>query len=206
MKKEPKLIRVTSVLSFVESAWKEYWWRSVGFEAADKISKDSAEFGTSVHRLVQSTLEGMNIEPESNEQMLCANAILEYLQKIDAKPMFETWDKSLEIEVKDVILGLVGHFDGAVIIDGVPTIIDFKTSNKMRKSFPLQKAAYAKMLNKKLNGVVEVDTGLTIRSHWNKETQQVDFEIKEYKNLMKTYWPKFKACLDCWKYFNRAEK
>ncbi len=92
----------------------------------------------------------------------------------------------------------------AALVDGQPCIVDFKTSNKMRKSFPLQKAAYAKMANAQLG--VKIDRGLTIRSHWNKEKQEVEFEVKYYDNLIKKYWPKFKACLDCWKYFNRTEK
>lgn len=199
-----KLIRVTSVLSFVESAWKEYWWRKVGFEAADKIGKESAEFGTQVHELVGKFLIGgfdCTREPE-DPVVQCAERIISWIDENQVTPLFDTWTASLEVEVKDEKLGLIGHFDLAALVDGVPTIVDFKTSNKMRKSFPLQKAAYAKMTNKQLG--VKIDNGVTIRSHWDKEEQKVEFEVKVYPNLLKTYWPLFKSCLTLYKYFTRA--
>ncbi len=204
MKKANKLIRVTSVLGWVESAWKEYWWRSVGFEVADKISKDSAEFGTKVHKYIETALCTKDMAFEPTPEQLCAVKVLNYISDNKMEPLIEgdLWKASLEIEVKDTKLGLIGHFDMAALVDGQPCIVDFKTSNKMRKSFPLQKAAYAKLANKQLG--VKIDRGLTIRSHWNKETQEVDFEVKYYDNLIKTYWPKFKACLDVWRYFNRS--
>ena len=198
-------IRVTSVLDFVESKWKEFWWRKVGFEAADKVSRESSEFGSKVHKLVEGVLKDelkLSIESELPEDQ-CAIEIILWLDKNNVKPLFETYAKSLEIEVKDEELGLIGHFDMAAEINGKPYIVDFKTSNKMRKSFPLQKAAYAKMANKMFG--VKIDDGVTLRSHWDKEKQTVEFEEKFYTNLIKKYWVKFKACLDIFKYFTRAE-
>lgn len=202
--KKLKLIRVTSVLSFVESAWKEYWWRNVGFEAADEIGKESAEFGTRVHKLVELKLTKNGDLLADTKVQQCALEIIGYLGENNITPLIGEWKDSLEVEVKDTKLGLIGHFDLAAMVDGQPCIVDFKTSNQMRKSFPLQKAAYAKMANKQLG--LKIDTGLTIRSHWNKEKQEVEFEVKKYDNLIKKYWPRFKACLVVWKYFNRSEK
>lgn len=197
-------IRVTSVLGFVESAWKEWWWRKVGFEAADKITKESSEFGTSVHKLVENALLKNEEGVGSPEELMCATRILDYIADNNIKPLLGTWEKSLEIEVKDESLGLIGHFDMAALVNGEPCIVDFKTSKNMRKSFPLQKAAYAKLANKQLG--LKIDRGITIRAHWNQELLDVDFEVKEYNNLIKRFWPKFQACLTVWMYFNRAEK
>lgn len=202
MKKPYKLIRVTSVLSFVESQWKEYWWRSVGFEAADKVSKESAEFGTRVHKIVEEYLQNPDMDVAKSPELDCAVRIVHHIDSNKITPLFETWEKSLEIEVKDEKLGLIGHFDMAALVDGQPCIVDFKTSNKMRKSFPLQKAMYAKMANKQFG--VTINRGLTIRSHWNKETQAVEFEVKYYDGLIKKYWPIAKKALDIYKYFTRA--
>lgn len=206
MPKTNKLVRVTSVLSYVESAWREYWWRKVGFEAADEISKESAEFGTKVHKHVETTLLSNSISYDiTTPEGKCAQEIINYLTINKIAPLLGSYKDSLEIEVRDKKLGLIGHFDMAALVDGVPTVIDFKTSNKMRKSFALQKAAYAKMLNK-AQGEFEVHQGLTIRSHWNKETQKVEFETKMYTNLIGKYWKVFEACLKVWMYFNRSEK
>lgn len=192
--------RVTQVLDFVESKWKEWWWRKVGFEAADKISKESAQFGTNVHTLVGEMLLGGGPDVDETDPVYkCAVEIVKFLGQNDIRPLFDGYHNSLEVEVKDKILGLVGHFDYAAVYKDEAYIIDFKTSNKMRKSFPLQKAAYAKMATKQFG--MQIDNGLTIRAYWNKENQKVDFETKEYKDLGKKYWPIFRACLAVFKYF-----
>lgn len=204
MKRKP--IRVTSVLDFVESKWKEYWWRKVGFEEADKVSKESSSFGTRVHKLIEGALKNeIIINPESQvPEEKCATDIILWLEYNNVIPLFGSYEKSLEIQVEDKKLGLVGHFDYAALFNGVPTIVDFKTSNKMRKSFPLQKAAYAKMATEQLG--ITIDNGITLRAHWNKETQSVEFEMKEYDNLIKKYWPVFKDCLSVYKYFSYTDK
>lgn len=200
-----KLIRVTTVLDYVESKWKEFWWRKVGFEAADKISKESSEFGTAVHAIIGEMLcYGKPMSYLALPIVKTAIQAFEYIQERDIKPLFDTWEQSLEIEVKDEKLGLVGHFDLAASIDGVPYIVDFKTGSKMRNSFPLQMSAYAKMANKMF--ATSIDNALTIRTHWNKDIQEVDFEVKEYTNLIKKYWKLFNACLVIYKYFTRTDR
>lgn len=200
--KERKPVRVTAVLSFVESAWKEYWFRSIGFEAADKITKESSAFGTSVHKKIEQALKNeIVLHPESNDpEDLCAVAAIMYLEEQGFKPLFDTYDASMEIEVEDKDLGIIGHFDYAAIKNNRPYIVDFKTSKAMRKSFPVQKAAYAVMANNQLNS--SIDDGVTIRVHWNKETQEVEVEGKEYSGLTSFYWPIFKDCLSVYNYFN----
>ena len=197
-----KPVRVTTVLNWLESHWKEWWWRSVGFEAADKITKESSEFGTKVHLLIEGILTeevNINIESEVSEEQ-CAIAVVLWLEQNKVTPAInDNYKDSLEVKVEDAKLNLIGHFDYIAKIDGVVYIIDFKTSNKMRKSFPLQKAAYAKMCG------IYANAGITIRSHWNKETNKVDFEVATYPDL-KPYWKVFKAALDCYKYFNYTEK
>lgn len=204
LKRKQQFIRVTSVLDYVESKWKEYWWRKVGFEAADRIGKDSAAFGTRVHQLIGEVLLGETVIDGNSPEEKCAFEVLQYLGVNKVTPLFKEYHNSLEIEVSDKKLGLVGHFDFAALVNGVPCIIDFKTSNQMRKSFPLQKAAYAKMANKQFG--IKIDTGITLRSHWNPETQTVEFEEKIYHNLIKTYWPLFNNCLSIYKYFTRKEQ
>ncbi len=208
-----KLIRVTSVLSFIDGSWYQYWLKGLdnkgspnAYREAQKISDDSAAFGTAVHKKIEGALKGeIVLNPESQDpQDQCAVHVIMWLEQNNIKPLFDTYEKSLEIEVKDEKLGLIGHFDYAANVNGVPTIVDFKTSGKMRKSFPLQKAAYAKMAHAQLG--TKIDAGLTIRSHWNPDTQSVEFETKQYTGLMKKYWPLFKGSLVIWKYFNRAEK
>ena len=202
--KKRSLVRVTAVLSYIESAWKEYWFRKVGFEEADKVSKESSEFGTRVHKIVEeSLLNDHPIEARTAEEK-CALRIFDYLLEHDIKPLFDSYEQSLEVEVKDTKLKLIGHFDMAASWGGVPFIVDFKTSGKMRKSFPLQMAAYAKMANKMFK--TKINDGLCLRAHWNKETKEVEFEYKVYNKLITKYWPIYNAGLKVYWYFNRGSK
>lgn len=199
-----KPIRVTSVLSFVESEWKQWWWRKVGFEVADKITEESSAFGTRVHKLIEGILKDevkVDIDSEVPEEK-CAIEVVLWMEQNKMKPFTnDSYAESLEVEVEDKKLNLIGHFDFVAEWKGKSYIVDFKTSNKMRKSFPLQKSAYAKMLSK--NSIC-VDDGLTIRSHWDAEKKAVEFEVKEYNGLKK-YWKVFKSCYDVYCYFTYAD-
>lgn len=203
--KKYKPIRVTSVLSWIDSNWKEFWYRQVGFDEADKISKESAEFGTRVHKIIEQGSTGqVPFEVIKTPEDACADVILRWLDENEVEPLFGDYGSSMEVEVNDETLGLIGHFDLAAKIKNIPYVIDFKTSNKIRASFPLQKAAYAKMANKQFGSMI--DDGITLRSHWDKEKQKVDFEVKYYENLNKKYWPLFLMCLEIYKYFTRKEQ
>lgn len=190
MKKQPKPIRVTEVLDFCNSAWKEWWWRSVGFKTADAIGKESAGIGTKVHKIIEDHLKGcLVIEQHEQDHLELAHLVIEWLQKEGIKPLY------VEQTLEDKRLNLIGHTDLIAEKDGEHLIVDWKTSNKHRKEFPLQKAAYAKMANKQLK--LNINKGITVRI--DKETHVVD--VRVYEDLVKKYWPPFLSCLKVYKFF-----
>ncbi len=81
-------------------------------------------------------------------------------------------------------------------------IVDYKTASKMKREFPLQKAAYAKMLEK--HGL-DVNDGVTIRIDRDPQANK-QFELKEYHNLKENYWPIFKKGLEVYQYFSGKVK
>lgn len=187
-----KPIRVTSVLSFVNSSWKEFWFRKVGIEAADQISKESREFGTKVHELIECYLKTGNTDfssiDASQDHMECADLVISWLKENKVKPLH------IEVLLKDSSLNLIGHADLIAQIGNEIVVIDWKMSNSHRKEYVLQKAAYAHMAKPTLK--LYVDKGITVRV--DKETKALD--VKEYTNLKK-YWKIFRQCLDVYKYF-----
>lgn len=182
--------RVTSVLGWLNSAWKEYWWKKVGFEEAERVSRESQEFGKKVHKLLETYLiHSRVLDRDGTKEEQCAITILDWLSNNQVKPL------ELEVEVKDPSLKLIGHFDLLAEINGEKYVIDYKTSKKVDRSYALQLAAYAHLIKKTLK--IDANKGIVLRV--DKETAEL--EVVQYDNL-KPYWIIFKAGLTFFKFMN----
>lgn len=183
-------IRVTEVLDFVNSKWKEHWWRKVGFEKADAVSKQSRELGTKVHKVIEDYLNNcLEIEQHGELELELGDLVIQWLETNQIKPLY------IEFTLEDKKLGLIGHVDLIAEYNKEPVVIDWKTSKKHGVEFALQKAAYAKMANKQLG--LNIKKGITVRI--DKEAKRLD--VKEYENLVSKYWSIFLYCLKVYKYF-----
>lgn len=185
--------RVTTVLSSLNCAWLEWWWRKNGFEACDKIRDASTDFGKKVHKLIEEDLareHNCNLIAKTKEEQ-CAFKVTDwfYHSGNSFKPLY------LEQELKDTNLKLIGHCDLIAEINGEQVVIDYKTSKKIDKSYALQLAAYAHMANKQLK--TSITKGIILRV--DKETQEL--EVVEYKPLQ-PFWKIFRAGLSYYKFIN----
>ena len=191
MSKKPKaLARVTSVLGWLDSAWKEYWWKKVGFEAAERVSRESQEVGKKVHSLIERYVRGDHSELPPTREGVCASHVIQWLAENRVKPLY------IEQELIDKALGLVGHCDLIAEIDSENVILDYKTSKKVSRSYSLQLAAYAFMANKQLK--TQITKGIILRVDKDPDAKQ-QLEVIEYKPL-KPYWAVFKAGLIFYKF------
>lgn len=202
-KKPPSLARVTSVLSYVNAEWYKHWLRSLdskgydAFKEAERISRESTEFGRNVHKIVETYLkDGMAID-KPDRTAVCANHIIKWLYEVKAKPLY------IEQELIDKKLGLIGHCDLIAEINGHNYLIDFKTSKALKRDMPLQLAAYSYMAENQFK--IKIDNGVIIRTPKDPEADP-QFEVQEYHGLRKTYWPVFKQCLQVYQYFERKGK
>lgn len=193
MTKKPSYIRVTSVLSAVDAEWYKYWVKSVGVDECERISRESAEFGTGVHKLVEDFLLVAPTKIKTTDrQKECADHIIQWLLEQKVKPLY------IEQELIDKKLGLIGHCDLIGEINGHNYLIDFKTSKKIGKSYPLQLAAYSYMAEKQFK--IKIDNGVIVRTP-NDPKAEPQFEVQEFHGLRKQYWPTFKQALAVYKYF-----
>lgn len=209
-REKSKYIRVTSVLGFLDSAWKEYWYKNLAkkvpnpMEEADRIGKESGEFGTAVHEIVETYLLKKTLDKVyTDRQVQCANTLIQWLAEARAEVLMVQGKPAIEFEVVSESLGLIGHLDAVLTIGGTPWLIDWKTSSKMRKTFPLQKAAYAKMLQ--IQYGINVNDGATLRVDRDPSADK-QFEISEYHGLLDTYWDVYKAGLDFYSFMNNKGK
>lgn len=173
------------------------------YAEAERIGRETAEFGTCVHKIIENHLtnkEDATIYTARKNE--CANHVIQWLKETKAELVDIGGIPSIEFEVVDDDLKLIGHFDGLFKINGTLWIVDYKTASKMKKEFPLQKAAYAKMLEKY---GLDVNDGVTIRIDRDPSAKK-QFELKEYHNLKENYWPIFKKGLDVYQYFSGKVK
>lgn len=130
----PNGIKLPSVTTVVGSIKKQYileWRERVGEEVANKISKIASGRGTSVHLLCEKYL---NNEPSGTSMP-------------DALEMFKSirpaLDRITDIYYNEQVfwsekVGMAGRVDCIAHYEGELSVIDFKTSSKIKKSEDIQ--------------------------------------------------------------------
>ena len=135
---------ITTVLSILGEDSIRAWRKRVGEEEANKISTKASGRGTAVHEIIESYLNNETTEkfmPHIKQSLNNVRSILdERLGKIFG----------LEVPLYSAHLGLAGRVDCVAEFDGVPSIIDFKTSKRVKKrewisNYFAQMAGYAVM-------------------------------------------------------------
>ncbi|NJO71118.1 MAG: PD-(D/E)XK nuclease family protein [Oscillatoriales cyanobacterium RM1_1_9] len=137
---------VTTILSATEppeqkqALWK--WRKRVGQEAAQQITSQSSRWGIKLHKYIEAKLQGHEPEDLPPELTGFWNSIHPFLD--------QAVERSLLIEgtVWNSKYRYAGKLDCLAIVEGQPTICDWKTAQKPRqsawnKTHYLQCAAYA---------------------------------------------------------------
>ena len=138
-----KLPSVTTVIGAQKKESIMAWRKKVGEEAANKISRQASSRGTNVHTLCERYLNNDklgNIMPDAKEMF---HSLVPLLDKIDNIHYQEQalWSEQL---------GLAGRVDCIAEYDGVLSVIDFKTSKRIKTRDKIldyfwQECAYALM-------------------------------------------------------------
>ena len=134
---------VTNVVGHEDNDSLTQWRESVGYDVADYISRRAMNLGTKMHDMIERYLYNkINIEPNlfANAHFNNIKTLLNNINNISG----------LEIRVCSKKLGLAGTADCIAEYDGIPSIIDFKTSSKKKKEewilkYFLQTTAYSIM-------------------------------------------------------------
>ena len=124
-----KLPSVTTFLSHFKGDSIQKWRQKVGEEEANKISARASRRGTKFHSLMESYIsneEGFLNEDVMPDMRHAFNQFVPILDRIDNVHYLETM-------LYSETLGLAGQVDCIAEFDGIPSIIDFKTSLKPKK-------------------------------------------------------------------------
>lgn len=172
---------VTTVLSAMEDhSWLDAWRERVGVEEAARITKQSAERGTSMHALIENRFRGEPIDQSAVGYSLYRQLKI-YLQNIE--PL------GLELPLWSDKLRIAGRTDCVGYYKGVLSIIDYKSSRSEKNASQItnyfnQSTIYSMMLLERL-GIAAKQIVILIG---------VDGGFpQEYRRDAKTY---IKNCLD----------
>jgi len=138
-----KLPSVTTVIGAKGKKAIMEWRNRVGAEEANRVSKKASSRGTNVHTLCERYLNNQplgTIMPDALEMFLSVKPLLNRINNIHYQ----------ECALWSVGLGLAGRVDCIAEFDGVLSVIDFKTSKRIKKkedidSYFAQCVAYACM-------------------------------------------------------------
>lgn|SRR5574337_1200826 len=167
----------------------DIWRNKVGWENADRISKESTDVGTTLHSLIEQFLN--NEEPKLNdEQLLIQYAVPPWVLFDVVKPALADINNihATEMKLFSDEMGLAGTVDCVAEYEGVLSIIDFKNSRKKKtksrvKNYAIQTAAYSQMWRECIGD--DIKQGVVIIANWDFTTSIFKFKIDEY---MKDLW------------------
>ena len=143
---------ITTVLAQQENLGIEAWKSKVGEKEAKRISKESMRIGTAVHQMAEFYLCNYIVKLDKEEKVIrdTFNRIRFLLGNINNIV-------GLEIPLFSDLLRVAGTADCIAEYNGVPSVIDFKTSRKPKKEewiddYYMQTFAY-KLMFEEMTGI-----------------------------------------------------
>jgi len=198
-KKGIKCVGVTTVLALLNKPALLYWAWDLGCKGIDyrKFADDKAAQGTLAHEMILCHLSGEKVDTSDytkNQIDAAENSFLSYLE----------WEKGkvikpikLESQMVHEELNYGGTFDFFGEIDGVPTLIDFKTGKAIYNEMAIQLAAYSRLYDYYINYEKCIDKHLILRIG---RDESEGFEVKEYsREYIENCWEIFKHLLEIYK-------
>lgn len=140
-----KLPSITTILGHEEKEWLTAWKRNLGDKKAEKEQKRCAERGDAVHLMAEKYLKNDTdvTKGQETDHIFLFNKLTYALDKIDNI-------RAQEIPMYSMDLQIAGRCDCVAEFNGVLSIIDFKTSTKVKKEnmvedYKLQLSGYSYM-------------------------------------------------------------
>lgn len=178
---------ITTVLGKTMSEEKEKslksWQMSLGMDAAQKKAKEAADRGTAVHLLAERFIKGEELiqtgEKFDQASITAFNALKIKLKKI--KP----WAQ--EVALYSDTLGVAGRTDLIGVYAGVPAIVDFKTSSRIKsetdiEDYKHQLCAYAIMHNEMFG--TDIGAGVILMTSAGGFPQEFRVDLSKYRDAL----------------------
>lgn len=182
---------ITTVLSILSEDAIRAWRNRVGEEEANKISSRASRRGTSVHSIIEKYID--------NDENYKSGFMPNIIESFNAvKPILDNRIGKVygqELPLYSDHLSVAGRVDCVAEFDGVPSIIDFKTSRRVKShddihSYFMQESAYAIMWEERtkmpivnLVTIIAIDDSppAVFKEHRDNWTNPLLNTITEYK-------------------------
>lgn len=186
----------TTITGLLNKPFLITWANRLGLEGIDstKYRDEAASIGTLAHEMVQAHLQGVELDTSTFSQRdidLAENALIS----------FYDWEKNHTIEpiICEIPLVSEKHRYGGTVdcyckLDGVPTLLDFKTGKAIYPEMFFQLSAYEELLNE--HGYpVEQRRILRIGREESEGFEEQGFQdttkyFELFKNLLNVYYLK----------------
>ena len=143
---------ITSILSLQDKPGLKKWREDVGEKEAKRISQESMRIGTAVHQMCEFYLNNLVVKLDKSEKVIrdTFNRMRFLLGNIDNIV-------GTEITLYSDLLRVAGTADCIAEYNGIPSVIDFKTSRKPKKEewiddYYMQTFAY-KLMFEEMTGI-----------------------------------------------------
>ena len=188
--KQSRFPSVTQIIGILDKPFLKRWYGTVGWEEAERIKKESAILGTSIHEEVSRYLtEGVLFENQSK------------FVQVFSRHYAQSGCKPVEVEPEEPYESKKYKYSGTFDWvekdpDGTLVIADLKVTNQMYPEMGLQLAAYAQLYNEKHHS--KIVKGRIYRI--DKKTGRL--QIKEWDDLPELF-KVFKALIPVWQWLNK---
>ena len=153
---------ITTVLSSRNKAGLDVWRKRVGDEVANYVSGKAASRGTKVHHMCEDYLNNMAIlfpsKWDQHKKDFFPYCLFTQLQEKVLQNIDDIYAQ--EVGLYSDKYKVAGRVDCVSEYNGVPSVIDFKTSTKERKddwneNYYIQGSAYAEMFQERTGIVID---------------------------------------------------
>jgi genome maintenance exonuclease 1 len=187
-----RLPSVTTILDATKSEESKQalqnWRKRVGVQKAQEITTEAAGVGTSMHKQLENYLLGNEVIVGSNLVHRTASPMAKTIIDSGLIHLNECWGTEIPLYFPSIYAGTT---DGAGLWKGKPAILDFKQTNRPRKSewiddYRLQLAAYA-LAHNEIHGT-NIQTGIILMCSRALEYQEFVIEGNEFKFFTDLWW------------------
>ena len=166
------------------------WQTSLGVDVAQKKTQEAADRGTAVHLLAERFLKKEDLFQNqifSQADINSFNALKLKLSRIE-----EVWGQ--EVALFSDLIEVAGRCDVIGVYKGVPSIIDFKTSTRLKtpaqvEDYRLQLCAYSIMHNEMFE--TDINTGIILMTSDGGFPQEFIVDLTKYVEPLLTRIEKF---------------
>lgn len=143
----------TTIISATQDkSFLDRWRDRIGHEQADRITRQSANFGTRMHEAIESRIKTGSLgKPRFDVRAAWSNLEQEFEENLSIV-------HGCEVSMWSKTIGVSGTVDCFGYWDGIPSVIDFKTSMKTKRRewidhYFIQGVFYAVMLQERFDFV-----------------------------------------------------